>query len=261
MPPEKTNSFFIKFKNPLTFSLMILPFGIIGGYFIGIYLFDTFNEETRADVIKKVHTLRNFCLVTTLQSSIYGLFCSFVGYILSESVGLMKPVRFDQKTLIKTGIPTIISGIIFSLDYFIFAQLIPQVQDFYSKGINFANFISSLTYGGVIEEIIIRLFLMSLLSYILWKIFARKYPKEIIPSWIFITSNTICALAFAALHLPSTINMFGKLTKMIVFRCFLLNGFFGLLFGRFYRKYGIQYAILGHFGIHFVSKLILLAVL
>lgn len=35
----------------------------------------------------------------------------------------------------------------------------------------------------------------------------------------------------AAGHLPATISMFGQLTPLIVFRCFLLNGGFGMLFG------------------------------
>lgn len=261
MAPKKVQSYFAKFKKPFAFSLIILPFAVIGGYSIGIYIFETSSEEVQAEIIKNFHTIRMFCLLTTFQSSLYGFLCSFIGYILSESIGLMKPILFDQKTLLKTGISTIICGIIFSLDYFIFVPLIPQLQNYYAKGINFVSFISSLTYGGIIEEIIMRLFLMSLCSFILWKVFGRKYPKEIIPSWIFIVSNITCALAFAALHLPATQNMFGKLTPLIIFRCFFLNGLFGLIFGLFYRKYGIQYAILGHAGIHFVSKLIWIIVL
>ena len=50
--------------------------------------------------------------------------------------------------------------------------------------------------------------------------------------------------------------MFGELTPMLLLRCFLLNGAAGLLFGRFYRKYGIQYAILAHMLFHLVSRTI-----
>lgn len=261
MSQQNPNSLLNKIKKPLTFSLLILPFAVIGGYFVGIYTFETFSEDVREEMLKKVHTLKNLCLLTTLQSSVYGLICSFFGYILSDSIGLMKPIRFEQNTLIRTGLITIICGIMLASDYFVFCPLIPKLYDFYGKGINFANFITSLFYGGVIEEIIMRLFLMSLISFILWKTFCKKYSKEIIPKWIFIVSNFVCALAFAALHLPATVNMFGKLTPLLLFRCFLLNGFFGLVFGRFYRKHGIQYAILGHAGTHFISKIILITVL
>ena len=50
--------------------------------------------------------------------------------------------------------------------------------------------------------------------------------------------------------------VFGALTPLILVRCFLLNGGFGLVFGRLYRKYGIQYAMLSHALLHIVSKLI-----
>ena len=50
--------------------------------------------------------------------------------------------------------------------------------------------------------------------------------------------------------------MLMRLTPMIIFRCFLLNGGFGLLFGWLYRKYGLRYAMIAHGGCHVVSKLI-----
>lgn len=49
---------------------------------------------------------------------------------------------------------------------------------------------------------------------------------------------------------------FGGLTPLLVVRCFLLNGAFGLVFGWLYRKYGIQYAMLSHALLHIVSKTI-----
>ena len=35
-----------------------------------------------------------------------------------------------------------------------------------------------------------------------------------------------------------------------------MNGLFGLSFGWLYRKYGIGYSMLAHFGCHLISKLI-----
>jgi hypothetical protein len=65
----------------------------------------------------------------------------------------------------------------------------------------------------------------------------------------------ISALLFAAGHLPATYMLLGN-SPMILFRCFLLNGGIGLLFGRLFRKYGLRYAMLAHAGTHIVSKLI-----
>ena len=68
--------------------------------------------------------------------------------------------------------------------------------------------------------------------------------------------SVLSALLFAAGHLPVTAQTFGGLTPLLIFRCFLMNGAAGLLFGRFYRKYGIQYAILAHMLFHLVSRTI-----
>jgi len=71
-----------------------------------------------------------------------------------------------------------------------------------------------------------------------------------------VVANVLAAVIFAAGHLPATINIFGSLTPLLIFRCFLLNGSFGIVFGWLYQKYGIQYAMLGHMGFHIVSKVI-----
>ena len=88
----------------------------------------------------------------------------------------------------------------------------------------------------------------------LWKLFFRS--REAVPAGVLVAANAIAALMFAAGHLPATALLFGGLTPMLLFRCFLLNGGFGLLFGRIYRKYGIQYAMVAHALAHIVSKLI-----
>ena len=99
-----------------------------------------------------------------------------------------------------------------------------------------------------------RLFLMSFFSWIIFKIFYKKEKQ--IPVKVFIVANIISALLFAALHLPSTSLLFGYLDALIIFRCFLFNGFFGIILGYLYRKYGIIYSIFAHFGIHLISKLL-----
>ncbi|MBR6570794.1 MAG: CPBP family intramembrane metalloprotease [Clostridia bacterium] len=113
---------------------------------------------------------------------------------------------------------------------------------------------ASVVYGGVMEEIMMRLFLMSLLAWLGWKILYRKQEKP--PVWVFAAANVISAVLFAAGHLPATVMLFGQLTPLLVVRCFLFNGGFGLFFGWLYRRYGIQYAMLGHMLAHIVSKLI-----
>ena len=95
---------------------------------------------------------------------------------------------------------------------------------------------------------------MSGLALLGWKLFFRS--EEQVPVKVLVIANILSALVFAALHLPLTAQTFSTLTPLLLLRCFLLNGAAGLLFGRFYRKYGIQYAILAHMLFHLVSRTI-----
>ncbi|MBO5200429.1 MAG: CPBP family intramembrane metalloprotease [Clostridia bacterium] len=126
-------------------------------------------------------------------------------------------------------------------------------MDSYNAKPTIPYLIASVLYGGVIEEVMLRLFWMSLVAFVLWKLFDRKNERP--STWVMTVANIIAALLFAAGHLPATATMIG-LSPMIVFRCFLLNGVIGLMFGRLYRKYGLRYSMIAHGGCHIVSKLI-----
>ena len=110
-----------------------------------------------------------------------------------------------------------------------------------------------MIYGGIIEEVMLRLFMMSLVAFVLHKLFWRK--REQTPVAALVAANIISALLFAAGHLPTTAALMG-LTPMILLRCFLLNGGIGLMLGFLYRKHGLRYAMIAHAGCHIISKLI-----
>lgn len=125
--------------------------------------------------------------------------------------------------------------------------MIPQVAEYYNTyPFSPAYLISEITYGGVVEEILLRWFLMSTFALVLWKIMERKYAKDEIHAWIFVVANVLAAVLFAFGHLPATLILFGELSFLIVLRCMLLNGLFGLVFGFLYRKLGIQYSMIAH---------------
>ncbi len=84
-----------------------------------------------------------------------------------------------------------------------------------------------------LEEVMMRLFFMSLCVFIISKIFCSK--RKEIPVSVYVISNIIAAILFAAGHIPSTMTM-TALTSEILIRCFLFNGGLGLAFGHLYRK-------------------------
>lgn len=248
-------------KKPLLFVAALLPLMIVGSIFTGIYSFSTYNTDIQNEMIGQIGSYELLLLVGTVQSILCASVAGFMGYILSEKTGLMRSFRFEKSKFVKASLITVISGILFSLDYWIFGRVLPEVAAIYETKITVSNFIASVLYGGIVEEILMRLFLMSLFALIIWKLFFRSIPKEEIPCGVFIAANILAALLFAAGHLPATIGIFGELSPIVLIRCFLLNGGLGVVFGWLYRRYGIQYAMLGHMGCHIVSKLIWLALI
>ena len=252
-PPKKV-------KKALLFALALVPIAIVGGYYTGVYGWDELTDDVKGQILAQTgNNLSLYYLITTLQALIYALIFGFFGYILSEKTGLMKALRFEKKPMMVTIGMTLFTGLVLCTDLFYFRNHIPQVAAIYQGKPSFSYWMASVLYGGVIEEILLRLFMMSILAFLAWKIFFRREP--IPPTGVIIAANIIAALLFAAGHLPSTMQMFGKITPMILLRCFLLNGAGGLVFGYLYRKYGIQYSMMAHAGAHIVWKIIWILVL
>jgi len=247
-------------KRALLFTLALLPVAIVAGYFAVRYAVKLIDPAVLQQAIEQLGSEKILFAVSIVQVVLYAAVCGFFGYILSDRIGLMRPFRFEKKPLLITLIASAVCGVVFSLDVWTFGKWIPEIGASYAGAGTFDAdvWITSVLYGGVIEEVMMRLFLMSLLAFIVWKLFFRK--KETVPTGVLIAANIAAATLFAAGHLPVTASTFGTLTPMLLLRCFLLNGAFGLLFGRLYRKYGIQYAMLSHALLHIVSRLIWLVV-
>lgn len=243
-----------KLKTPFLFALCCLPAAIIGGYFVLQYQMELLPPATIHQLIEQVGSKAALIAVGLIQTAITVMLAAFFGRILADKLGLWKPFWFEKKQLQTAVLLSVIAGILFSADYWTFGAAFPKIQEATKVGMTLWGVPASVFYGGIIEELLLRLFVMSLIGFILWKLFWRK--KENVPVAALITANIIAAALFAAGHLSATLATFGSLTPMLLFRCFLLNGGFGLFFGWLYRKYGIQYAMVGHALCHIVSKLI-----
>ena len=243
-------------KKALLFTLALLPVALVAGYFTARYTVKLLDPALLQQAIAQLGSEKMLMAVSIVQAVLYALVCGFFGYILSDKLGLMRPFRFEKKPLLLTLIVSVVCGAVLSLDAWTFGKWIPEIGVSYAGAGTFDAdvWITSVLYGGVIEEVMMRLFCMSLIAFLLWKLFFRK--RETVPTGVLIAANVAAALLFAAGHLPVTASTFGTLTPMLLLRCFLLNGAFGLLFGRLYRKYGIQYAMLIHAMLHIVSRMI-----
>ena len=244
-------------KNNWKFLLFVLISGLVGGYCTGLYIPEMYSQDMLQLLQEQGVTPEMLALSGAVQYGIlYGLILAAIGLIISKKVGLWKEFSFDKEAAVPTAIIAIIAALcLFPGDRLIFGPFSSWVRDMYNVSPGLPKIISGLLVGGVVEEVMMRLFFMSLVVLIISKLFCRN-EKEI-PVTVFTAANIISALIFAAGHLPGTMAM-TTLTLPLLIRCFLFNGGLGLCFGWLYRKYGIVYAMIAHGSAHLISDLLMI---
>ena len=244
-------------KDNWKFLLLVLIGGIVGGYCIGLYSYDTLSIELLKQLQEQNVTKEMVALSSAIQYGIpFGIILAFIGIIISKKINLWREFKLDKKAVFTTLVITIIGVLIlFPGDKLIFGSFNNWVFEQYTVKPTIYKIIGGLLCGGIIEEVMMRLFFMSVIVLIISKLFCKN--KKEIPTSIFVIANVLTALLFAAGHLPSTAAM-TALTPVIIIRCFLFNGGLGLGFGYLYRKYNLGYAIISHGLCHLISDILML---
>ena len=252
---------FIKsyYKTLLFFALV----GLVGGFFTGLYILDSYTEELQAELLSELAALGLgdfpadilLGIITAAQACGYGLVLGALGIYLGKQVGLWRDeISIRKRPLILSVSASVVCGLVMILsDILYFGRYSEAIADSYATKPTVSYMLASVLYGGVIEEVMLRLFFLSLIAFILHKVFERG--RDVPSDKALIISNIVTALLFAIGHLPATLMLLGD-TPMIIARCFILNGGIGLIFGYFYRKHGLRYAMITHGGCHVISKLI-----
>lgn len=111
-----------------------------------------------------------------------------------------------------------------------------------------AGLIVGVFYGGVIEEIIMRWGLMSILVVAFWRLFGRGSPRP--SSNVVWSAITLSALIFAASHLPGLVAEGAVIGGPLLFRTLLWNGLLGVVFGAVFAHRDLESAMLCHAGFH-----------
>ena len=234
--------------------------GLLGGFLTGLYMLDSYPPEIQQQIFDQGLNNTLVGVVTAVQYAGYGVVLGALGIWLGKKIGLWKDARrFTGKGLLSAVAVALIGGVALLLpDLLFFGRYEQGIQDSYATKPALDYVLGMVVLGGVVEEVMLRLFMMSLVAFVLHRVVGRR--RDCVSKAVLVTANVISALLFAAGHLPVNALLFG-LTPMIVLRCFLLNGGFGLAFGWIYRKYGLRYAMMAHGGCHVVSKLIWIVLL
>ncbi len=115
-----------------------------------------------------------------------------------------------------------------------------------AQAASLATLLSSVLYGGLTEEVMMRWGLMSLVAWGLWRLGGgRGTPAR----WVMALAMTVAALAFAAGHLPALASLLAP-TPGLVARTLLLNTLAGMVFGWLYWRHHLEAAMLAHATTH-----------
>jgi membrane protease YdiL (CAAX protease family) len=190
----------------------------------------------------------------------YGI-CIFIGLFLAKKVGLGVPLLEDYFAgntigadrlwqLLKTGLMCgVLVGItIFVVDISCFARVTASLTQSFHPAL-WMRFLAAF-YGGICEEILMRLFLMSTLVWLFFKL-----KKSALSIWLAII---ITAILFGVGHLPMTAR-FVALSPVVILRALILNGIAGIPFGWLYWKNGLETAMVAHFTTDIVLYVVLLS--
>ena len=253
-------------KKDLKITLMFTLLSGLGGLLIALYQSQNMTTLQLGAMSKEM-----FIAISTIQVAIlYGFILSFIGLKLSRATNLNKGLleslytnvkyKINSKSaMIAIGFGCINAAAIVLSEKFIFARYIPEIANS-TPQFSILYLLGGIVYGGIVEEIMLRLFLMSLITFILYKIFANKKDKNNIPQYIYWISIIISAILFGVGHLPAASMMF-ILTPIVLFRIIFLNAFAGILFGYLYWKNGFEYGVIAHMFSHIFMQLVFLPIL
>ncbi len=185
--------------------------------------------------------LKEFLLLSTLQAFIlYGIILWLSNVLLPKTdLRPFTTTPFLKRIVIPGFAAGILVGVfIFFLDKMIFHS--PSLSNAHPPW--WAGLVASL-YGGINEEVLLRLFLFTLIYFLLGKMFKKSPTSSIYLLW---TTNIVTALIFGLGHLPAAFQLVQP-SSFEVLRILVLNGIPGLVFGWLYWSKSFWTAALAHF--------------
>lgn len=210
----------------------------------------------QGDVLKTAPLPLPFVLVIIVaQSALLFAVLTFIGLKLANGLGLQMPIiekivlqkktDFNLEAVIKNSVllGLLTGGVIILLDFVFFKFGLESLFQQLSVPI-WQGFLASF-YGGISEEIVMRLFLMTFFVWFISKITNPK-GKILENKLIMWTAIFIVSLLFGIGHLPITSELM-PLTPLVISRALVLNGIGGMVFGWLYWKKGLESAMIAHF--------------
>lgn len=209
-------------------------------------------------------------LVSLTQTVFFNWPLTALGMLAAKPLGLGAPVfsalLYKQplpagwKKGLLAGILTGIAGgfLLLLLAEYVFGPLIEP--DLIASGVNLDVQFTALdgllaSFGAAVnEEIMLRLFLLSVLAWVGVKVFRQASGLGFLA--ILWAANLGSTLVFGLVHISNLLILDMPLTLAVVGSTITMNGMIGLLFGWLYWKHGLESAMLSHFFVDIVLKVV-----
>jgi len=190
-----------------------------------------------------------------LQSTIWMFLTVGVGLLLSKKIGLGAPIlrrylageqvsgKLRSHILPSVLLAVLATAVVIPLDRWFFLPRMPSFSSAITQVSGWQGILASF-YGGITEEILSRLFFLTLLAWILsWFSHTEDKKPSRLAMWIAIVGS---AIIFGLGHLPATLAT-TPFSITVLSRAVLLNGIYGTLFGYIYWKRGLESSMVSHF--------------
>ncbi len=251
-----------------------LFFILWAGVIFGLIAVIPYTLTLQSSQLESIELPMSLELILLIQISINGLFFALLtglGLLLGNKYGLGLPIlekalnkeKIDDRfkhiifiaVIVGVSIGLIISGLdlwIFDLDIYL-AQFGIEIPDSVHPS-SWKGFLASF-YGGITEEVLLRLFLLTFIVWIGMLITSNKTNKPSLA--VLWTANIIAAVIFGIGHLPATVAIGAPLDIFVITRAIALNGIGGMAFGWLYFTYGLESAMIAHFSADIILHVIL----
>lgn len=234
---------------------------LCGAALLGIACIMPYILELSQDTLKKaqerIHRpLWVLMLLQSAQSFVLMGVATGLGLLIAHHIGLGAPLLeglLAGKSVTTQALaviaPALILGIASSallllLEIMVFWPHLPQaMRTAFPIPALWKRFLASF-YGGIDEELLCRLFLLSLLAWLIGLVWHVPGGKPALGAlWL---ANILAAVIFGLGHLPTTAALV-KLTPLLIVRAIVLNGIVGVAVGYLFWQYGLEAAMLAHF--------------
>ena len=222
--------------NKKTF-ILLWALCILGGWSVLPYV-------QHLGILPSTVSIWKVALLGTVQAVLFfGLICWISFKILPKTDLRPFPTLHRERLLKQIVYPALISGVLVGLAIFVSDTTI--FNSSLLSGVHppfWAGALASV-YGAVNEEVLLRLFLFTLIYFLVGKCLTIRGSNRLAILW---GVNIFVALIFGIGHLPAAFKLASP-SPLEIFRVLFLNGIAGIVFGWLYWSRGLWTAMAAHF--------------